>query len=111
MARTEIAVQDVNLVGTTPTFAAAFVDGNMFKNDGNVIIEVKNTSGAPVNVTIQTPAKVGGVDLAEIIVSVPATTGHKAIGPFDPTLFNQAGGMAYIDTSAQTGVTIAVLRI
>lgn len=111
MARTEITVQDVSLAGVTPTFAAAFVDGNMFKNDGNVIIEVKNTGGASVNVTIQTPAKVGGIDLAEVIVAVPATTGHKVIGPFDPSIFNQAGGVTYVDTSAQTGVTIAVLRI
>lgn len=111
MARTEIAVQSVSLAGVTPAFAAAFVDGNMFKNDGNVIIEVKNASASPVTVTIQTPAKVGGVDLAEIVVTVPATNGDKVIGPFDPSLFNQAGGMVYLDTSAQASVTIAVLRL
>jgi len=106
MARTEITVQQSSLAGITPTFNAAIADGHMFKNDGNVIIEVKNAAGADVTVTIQTPAKVQGIDLAEITVTVPATTGHKLIGPFDPSLFNQSNGMVYVDYSSATAVTI-----
>lgn len=111
MARTEVTVQDVSLAGVTPTYTAAIVDGHMFKNDGNVAIEVKNTTASPVNVTIQTPAKVGGIDLAEVVVAIPATSGDKIIGPFDPSLFNQSGGLVYVDYASTTGMTIAVYRL
>lgn len=111
MARTALTVQAISLAGLTPTFNAAMaVDGNSFKNDGNVIIDVKNGSASPITVTIQTPAKVQSIDLAEIVVTVPATTGDKVIGPFDPSLFNQADGSVYVDFSSATTVTIAVFR-
>lgn len=112
MARTTLTVQQVTLAGLAPTYAAATVtDGDAFANDGNVLVHVKNTNAATRTLTIQTPAKVAGVDVAEVTVTIPANTGDVMIGPFDPSIFNQADGKVYLDWSAVTNVTVAAIRL
>jgi len=110
MARATLTVQEISLAGITPSYTAAEGDGNSFANDGDVFLQVKN-AGSEITVTIQTPAKVGGVDVEEITVVVPATTGDKMIGPFEPTIFNQSGGVVYVDYSAVTSVTVAAIKL
>ena len=110
MARTALTVQEISLAGITPSYAAAEADGNSFANDGDVLLQVKN-AGSEITVTIQTPMKVGGVDVAEVTVTIPATTGDKMVGPFDPTIFNQSAGVVYVDYSAVTTVTVAAIKL
>lgn len=111
MARGTLTVQQVSLNGMAPAFSAATAtDGDAFQNDGNVLLEVKNTSAGVVTITIPTPAKVGGLDVADVSVTVPATTGDRIIGPFDPTIFNQADGSVYVNNSAASGVTLMAFR-
>jgi len=112
VARTTLSVQQITNSGITPSYAAATAtDGDAFANDGDVFVHVKNVGGSPVTLTIQTPGKVAGVDIAEVTVTIPATTGDKMIGPFDPTVFNQSDGKVYLDWSAVTGVTVAAIRL
>lgn len=113
MPRTALSWQEVVIAGLTPTFGAVDQpNGNTFPNDGNVYIEVKNASGVPITVTLSVPAKgPGGLSYTNPTVSVPATTGDKIIGPFDPTAYNQAGGVVNVDFSAGTSVTIAVIHL
>jgi hypothetical protein len=33
------------------------------------------------------------------------------IGPFDSSIFNQAGGLVYVDLSGATSVTLAAIHI
>jgi hypothetical protein len=40
-------------------------------------------------------------------VSVPATTGDRVCGPFDPAIFNDANGFVQVTYSAVTSVTVA----
>ena len=110
MARTVLAVQQVARTGLTPSFSAANVDGHNVANDGKVVLEVKNGSGAPINVTFQTPGSVDGNAIADLVVAVPAG-GDKICGPFPPGIYNQADGTMYVDFSAVTTVTVAALRM
>lgn len=110
MARTALAVQAIDVDGITPSYAAANVDGNSVANTGDQFVHVKNGSASSVTVTIPTPAKVQGVDVADITVAVAAGA-EAMIGPFPAGLFNQSGGVVYINYSAVTSVTVAAFKV
>lgn len=112
MARTALTVNQIAPSGLAAALAAANVDGHSVANDGRTFIHVKNASGAPINVTVKASAyKVGGLALTDVVIAVPATTGERLIGPFDPTAFNQSGGEVNVDFSAVTSVTVAAYRL
>lgn len=107
----DLAVQNVSLVGLTPTYGAAAAGDAIAGNDGRIMLHVKNTNAATRDVTItsQKPAT-PGLAPANLVVTVPATTGDKMIGPFDPTAWNDTTGRVQIAYSATTGVTVAAVR-
>ena len=114
MARTALTKQAIVQAGLSPSYAAANVDGHSFEGSGRVFLHVKNTNVAARTVTIQTPATVAGLAVAEQPVEVPATSGDAMIGPFDPHAFNRPvdgadAGKVYVDFSAVVDVTVALL--
>lgn len=113
MARTALTVQEIVTAGITPSLGAANVDGHSIPGTGDVVVHVKNGSASPVSVTIPTPGVAGksAEPIADRVVSVPATTGDKIIGPFDPAVFQQPDGTVYIDLSAVATVTITAYRV
>lgn len=112
MARGSITVTTILNSGITPSYGATdYTTGHEFLNDGRVFLHAKNTNGAQRTLTIQTPATAGGLAIAEVAVVLAATTGDKIIGPFDPTIFNQAGGLVNVDLDASAGVTIAAFKL
>lgn len=111
MPRATLSVQDITTSGLVATYANGdAANGHQFANDGDVFLHVKNGGTAAITVTVPTPAKVSGLDVADVSVSVGAG-GEAFIGPFDPTLFNQSGGVTYVNLSADTSVTLAALRL
>ena len=110
MARTALSVQEIDLTGLSPTYSDANADGHSITNTGDVFLHVKNASASDITVTCQTPAKIEGIDIAEITVTV-AASGEKMIGPFNPTIFNQSDGSVYVDYSATASVTVAAVRL
>lgn len=111
MAATVLNVQEVSLAGLGPTYSSATAtEGDDFTNDGYTFLHVKNGGASPITVTITTPAKVHGVDVADITVSVPAS-GERMIGPFPPILFNDSAGRVHTVCSATTSVTLAAIRV
>ena len=104
-------VQTISRAGVTPTFVAATAEGTSFLNDDGIVIEVK-ASGAEVVVTIPTPGTVdASLAIADLTVTVPATTGDKIIGPFPASVYNQTTGYVFVNFSITTGVTIAVYKV
>lgn len=111
MARTAITEQVVLNSGLNPTYGAGdAVNHHQFVNDGRQILHVKNGGGSPINVTISTNAKVAGITVPSVVIAV-TNAQDRFIGPFDPGVFNQSGGLVYADLSAATSVTLAVLRV
>jgi hypothetical protein len=113
-----LTVYDVIRAGTlaqknmvTPTAT----HGNKVLNDGKTFLYVINGSGAPIDVTINTPGTVDGVSIADLVVSVAATgdaggADKKFIGPFTG-IFNQTDGYIWAVCSAVTTVTMGAFRL
>jgi hypothetical protein len=114
MPRVALTVQPVTIAGLTPTFSAPTDAGSgggwSFPNTGDQVIRIKN-SGAQRTVTILSPATIGGIAIADPTVTIPATTGDVTIGPFDPSIFNNADGAVYVEVDATTGLTAAALKL
>ncbi len=112
MAYIPTTVQVIALTGLTPSYGA--VDAGLqhsFINDGNTFLHVKNTNASTRTVTITPVGKAGNFTLAPQVITIPANTGDLMIGPFDPTVCNQVGGVVYADFSAAAGVTLAAVRL
>ncbi len=111
MARVNLVVQRISPTGTSVTYTAGdATNGHSFRNDGSVVLHVKNGGTAAVTVTIPTPAKVAGMDVADASFSV-AAGGDVFAGPFSPSVFNQADGTVWVDLSAASGVTLAAIGV
>jgi hypothetical protein len=108
--RATITVQEITRAGIVPSFAAGDANGHQFVNDGNTYLEVKN-SDAQTTLTITVPATEFGLSFTAPAITIPATTGNKIIGPFPPSLFNNAGSLVFIDFLAVTGITVAAFRL
>lgn len=103
--------QVIDLDGITPALVAADVGGDEFVNSGRDFIHIKNTNASPIDVTINSQVDCNqGVD-HDVVVSVPATTGEKFIGPFPKDRFNDAAAKVQITYSAITDVTIGIVRL
>src|SRR2546423_11391541 len=112
MARSILTAQLPGPSGLAPVYGAADAAGSAFVNNGKRFLHVKNTSGSPVNVTIANPSLVDGQAAPARVVSIPATTGDKMIGPF-PSVYTQGDGtgQVYVDYSAVTSVTVALIEV
>lgn len=114
MVRSAIAPQSIVRAGLEATYEAANVDGNSIPNApgvaGQQFLHVKNGGGAPITVTIQTPQTVSGL-LIEEQAAVVTNGEERFIGPFPPASFNRADNEVWIDYSAVTTVTVALLRV
>ena len=115
MAYTDLTIQTVTISGLEPTYVAATAtDGDMWRNSGKEFLHVINASGGSINVTVLTPATVDGLAIEDKVVAVPAGE-DRMIGTFKPAHYNNpAGGTdpgkIYVEYSAVTSVTVAVIR-
>ena len=110
-ARTDLTPQQIARTGLAETYAAVDAsNGNQFANDGLMFLYVKNGGVGSINVTIGTPGTVDGLAVADLVVAV-ANGVNKMIGPFPVGIYNQAGGLVYVDWSGGSSVTAAVLRL
>lgn len=94
MARVEITVTTISRDGVAPASQVtsdATNDHVIEGNDGRVVLEAQNVdAGSAHTVTVTTPGSVAGLAIADLEVSVPASS-TRWIGPFPTTVFNQTG--------------------
>src|SRR3990172_1831907 len=113
MADVELAAQQINSSGITPTYTGTLSTASTYKvrNTGRIFLHFKKSGAGACNVTIATPHTVDGNAVADKVVSVPATTGDKMIGPFKPDVYKEQGGTTLSFTLDEiTGLSAAVLR-
>lgn len=96
------------LTGVAPTFTAVAAS-DVFPNDGKTYIEVKDTNAAADTCTVVAQSTCNQGVLHDSVTTVPATTGDRVIGPFEPTRFNNSSGQCTVTHSQVAGVTIAVV--
>jgi hypothetical protein len=108
-AATALTVQTLSMsTGVTPTFASAAAAGNTFDNDGATFFVVKNGSGAAVNITVTVTSAPSGLTFVNPYYTIPATTGERWIGPFDPGLFSNN---VTVNFAAVTSVTCGAFKL
>lgn len=105
------SLQDIARTGLAPTYAAVAAS-DTFQNNGAVLLHIKNTGGSPSNVTVTVATQVDGQVATPRVVSIPATTGDKMIGPFPPELYNDPNtGLCTVNYSVTASVTAAAIRL
>jgi len=101
MARTEITVTQIVRSGATQTPTDGNADGHMFANTGKEFIRVTNSALTSRDLTVITQQQIDGLDVADLVVSIPAGE-SRLVGPFSPGTFNVPSGQTdagktYID--------------
>lgn len=103
-----IATQSTSVAGTAPTFAAAAA-GDTCTVGAHKTLIVKNTSGAPITVTLTPPGTLPtGAAYPAKVYTVPATTGEQWI-PLLDLFADPTTGQATVVYSATASVTRAVV--
>lgn len=112
MPRTRVTAIDPVLSGTNLTYSAADSgNGNDVLFNGDVMLNVLNTNAATRTVTLKANgAKEKGVTIPDTTVTIPATTGNVLIDEIPRDYYLQSDGTLWLDWSASTGVTFAVIR-
>lgn len=113
-----LTVQEISRAGKSVTehlVAPTATHGNKFRNDGKTFLRVKNSSVAPITVTIEAPGSVDGQAIADLVVTVAATGDGDGldfvdIGPFT-AIFNQADGYVWAVFSAVADVAAGAFRL
>lgn len=98
-------------LGLEVAYAAATDTSLLFANDGKVKLNIRNSNGATRTATQVTKKTVAGLAIADVAVTIDATTGDIWLGPFDPGLYNDpTTGQAEVQLSATAGITVAAVR-
>lgn len=112
MSRHDVTVQTISRAGITPTYEAVHADlQHAFVNDGRTFLQVKNVNAATRTATLKIASTVDGQAVTAPVVTIPATTGDKLIGPFPKSVYNQADGKVHIDFSVAADVTLAAIKL
>lgn len=114
MARTLITPQRATSAGLEAVYEPANVDGNSYRMVTGRVLHVVNGSGADITVTIPTPASVDtlvdGLAVPSRTITVTAGEG-RFIALGNSSVYRQTGGVAHVDYSAVTTVTVAVIDV
>lgn len=114
MADTRATPLRTKQTGLTTSYASGIVAGTtdfVFKNNGRTMLHCKKSGAGSCTVTLKTPATLGGLDVAEVTGTVPASTGDVMFGPFPPSLYNDVAGDMRFNFSEVTGLTFMLADV
>jgi hypothetical protein len=113
MSDVTIVPQRASAVGITPTRSGSLSvsDTYIVRNNGRLLLLFEKSGASDCVVTVQTPAKRGGLDVAERTFTVVATTGDVIAGPFPPPLYNDAAGDLRFTLDEITGLDVAAVML
>lgn len=115
MSDVQLSVQSLIPGGVAPSFSALNATDVYYvpRRAGRTILWFKNT-GAEATITFDATQKVEGLALTDPTVTVPATTGERAVGNV-PALYEVVGGAHDGDLkfscSVASGVTVAAVSL
>jgi len=102
--------QQIAITGPAVTHDPAGASDTI-RPDGRVFLWYKNTNGATRNITVVVPGSEYGQARPDIVATIAATTGEELIGPLPRDLADPTTGLITVTTSAQTGLTVAAVRV
>lgn len=105
-----LTAQQISVTGTAPTYAAVSASDTIAPDaNDNLWLHVKNGNASPDTVTIVVPGTYLGVALADITVSVPATTGDRMIA-IPAAAIDPSTGLITVTHSVTATVTQGLFR-
>lgn len=105
-----LPTQTPNTNGAVTVYTAAALT-NTFVNNGRTLLLVKNGSGSSINATVITQiADIDGNVVPDKVIAIAAGA-EKLIGPFPPGIYNDTTGVAEVDISVVTSITIACIQV
>jgi phage repressor protein C with HTH and peptisase S24 domain len=110
MARTALTVQKVGYTGTTLSFEAANADGEKVAVKGGTYLYVKNGGGSGITVTINGATSQYGTEYADRTITVSNGSEELFLVGRPQVVGQDADGMAYVDFSDVTSVTVAAFE-
>ena len=112
MATVPLTPQLLVEAGVVPTYhvPAELTTADTFSvlNAGRLFLYAKKSAAVDCVITFVTPVLFRGKAVADLAVTVPASTGELFIGPFDRALYNLNGDLSFT-LSDVDGLSIAVL--
>jgi len=105
-----LVAQSIVRAGLEPAYEACAALGDEFANTGDEFIHIKNGAVAAQTVTIETPATVDGLAVADRAVEIPASE-DRMIGPFPASTYNDGEGLVQLTYDAVVTLTIAIITI
>lgn len=108
-----IVPQRISAAGVTPSRTGSLLtaDTHIVRNNGRMWLHFLKDGAGDCEVTVQTPASVAGLAIAERTFTVVATTGDVVAGPFAPGTYNDGLGDLRFTLDEITGLDVAVLQI
>lgn len=95
----------------TRTGSLSIADTFKFRNDGKTVLLFEKTGAGACTVSVVTPKTEAGLGVADQPVTVPASTGDVACGPFPKDIFNDGNDDVSFTISEATGLNVAVLSL
>lgn len=113
MADVDITVESITRSGINlaDTGSLSISDTYHVPNDGKTFLHFKKSGATDCTVTINTPGTVDGLAVANLTVTVPATTGDVMVGPFPRDVYNDSDGELTFTLSNITGLTVAAATL
>ena len=99
--------------GRTPTRNAGLsvADTYLVRNNGRTLLLFEKTGVGACTVTVETPVKSAGLDVAERTFIVAASTGDVIAGPFPPAIYNDGKDDLRFTLSDIAGLSVAVIAV
>lgn len=105
-----LTAQQIAVTGSTPSYAAVSASDTIAPDaNDNLFLHVKNAGASPDTVTVVIPGTYLGVALADLTVSVPATTGDRMIA-IPAAAMEPSTGLITVTHSFTTSVTQGLFR-
>ncbi len=112
MGDVTLTPQKAGAGGVTPTRTSiTATDTFIVRNSGNTVLSFLKTGAGDATITVQTPATLGGLAVAERTFTVGATTGDVIAAGFAPAVYNDSSGDMRFTSNEGTGITCAVIQV
>lgn len=111
VALTPIALVEKAATSVATLAAVDGTNGNKFYANAKTLLRVKNASGAPITVTVNTNRSVEGLAVADDTFTVAATTGDVVYTGFTDIFHQNATGEVHVEFSSGTSVTAQVIQL
>jgi len=105
-----LAHQQIQITGPAITHAAASTSDTVAPDD-RLFLWYKSTQGTTEVITVVVPGAYFAQNLADVAVTIPATTGERLIGPLDRRLADPTTGLITVTIADVTGITVAAVKV